>query len=95
MQKLDIIVGTSHFNGGPVVGIALKGDTNASACCKWAESVATTAWGRPIGVEPKNGRKTTEAEEIAYLANRWQEWATHNNIQITINRTPRRVKKPF
>ena len=92
MQQLDIIVGVSYFTGGPVVGIALKGEKSASGATKWAE---TFKHGRPASVEPRNGRDTTEEAEITYLANKWQEWADLNNIQVKINRKPRRVKAPF
>lgn len=92
MQKLEIIVGVSHFSGGPIVGIALPKDQNGNGCTKWADSLGC---GRPATVEPRNGRNTTEEAEIKYLADRWDEWAARNNIQIQIKRTPRRVAKPF
>lgn len=92
-MKLEIISGVSCFGNGAMVGIALQGDMDASHICGWASSASTTAWGRPASTQTLNGR--TEAEQIAYLADRWQEWATYNNVQISINRTPRRVKAPF
>lgn len=92
MQQLEIIVGVSYFSGGPIVGIALKGAKNSSSASEWAESVGC---GRPATVEPRNGRDVSEESEIAYLADRWEEWAVRNNIQIKIKRKPRRVSNPF
>lgn len=87
-MHIEVIVGTSIFNGRPCVGLALKGQTSASGLCKAAEA-ASISRGRPAGTQTLDGR--TEAEQISYLVGRWQEWATHNNISLTIKNKPRQV----
>lgn len=88
-MQLEIIVGVSFFGNGPCVGIALQHHVDAIGLGNWAESVSTTAWGRPACTQTLNGR--SEGEQIAYLVSRWQAWAEANNVAITIATTPRKV----
>jgi hypothetical protein len=92
-MQLEIITGVSFFdNKCSIVGIALSGQQDAKGVCDWARSVAVNR-GRPNGVESLSG--FSEEDTIACLSAKWQEWANHNNLDITINRTPRRVSNPF
>jgi hypothetical protein len=92
-MQLEIITGVSLFNNAcQIVGIALVGQNDAKGACDWAQSVAVIR-GRPAGVESLSGY--SEADTIACLSAKWQEWANHNNLDITINRTPRRASNPF
>lgn len=88
-MHLEIIAGISLFDSNcQIIGVALPGEEHAMGACKAAERASTTR-GRPAGTESLSG--FSEQDTIDCLARRWQEWAEHNHVQLTINLQPRRV----
>ena len=92
MERLTIIVGTSIFSGGSVVGMALRGQVDAIGMTVWADQHGKS--GRPATVEPLNGYKS-EADAIARMRATWESWAAKEGLQIQIAPRVRRVKSAF
>lgn len=86
MTKLEIVTGTSYFTGGPMVALAIDGQTTAKA----ADQVFTR--GRLRTVTPvRNGQTADEA------ADRFADsWRTHieryyPELQLEVTR-PKRLR---
>lgn len=91
-MKLDIIIGTSVYTpDATVIGIAFKGESDSVAFTKWAS--ANSTFGRPNTVQALNSRP--EADQIASLVAKWEEWSRKSGNPLTIKATPRKVANPF